>query len=313
MADPFISICIPVFNGEAYIREAVESALAQDYTNFEVNVCENVSTDRTREVLEELEHEGNHRLKIRYCEDHVPLASNLNRAARMATAPYVIVLSADDILMSDALKVLSGKIKSFPDAEVFIGRAAYLIEGGGRVLDRGIYRHDPGPVEDFESFTVANPFPVNINSMLLRSEIAFFREDCGVVTDLDMMIRFGIERRSVVLLEEKLIHYRVHDGATSANRIKMFRESLEVYRKYLRLSSRPDLYRKRVFRTLFWCAVFLIDARQRDEARNIIRNYRDSINLLQSIVLRLALMPSWNLSHMEKIRTLRGRLIGANG
>lgn len=312
MSSPFISICIPVYNGEAYIREAVTSCLEQDYPDFEVNVCENVSTDKTREILESLEREGHPRLRVTYSTEHVHLAANLNRAARMATTPWVIVLSADDMLLPGALRILAEKIAAFPEGEVFIGRASYLIEDGGRTLDRGIYRHEPGPVADFEHFTVANPFPVNINSMLLRSEIAFFREDCGVVTDLDMMIRFGLEKRKVILLAEKLIHYRVHDGATSANRIRMFSQSLEVYRGYLAKSARPELYRMRIFRMLFWCAVFLIDSGKPDQAREIVAEYSACLSPAQRLALRTTLHIPWKISLMEKLRNLRGRLIGAN-
>ena len=81
---PAISVCIPVYNGEAYVREAIESVLAQDYPNFELRVCENMSTDRTKEILINLEKDlADPRLEISYEKEHVPLAANLNRAARL--------------------------------------------------------------------------------------------------------------------------------------------------------------------------------------------------------------------------------------
>ena len=170
----------------------------------------------------------------------------------------------------------------------------------------------PGPVADFEQFTVGNPFPVNINAVLMRSELARFREDCGVVTDLDMMIRFGIAGRKAVLLEEELIHYRVHAGATSANRLKMFSESLAVYRDYLGQTTKPALYRMRLFRTLAWCVIYLTDQGERASARRIVGEYGRLVGLPQRLLLKLALLMPWRLSFMEKIRALRGKWIGAN-
>jgi glycosyltransferase involved in cell wall biosynthesis len=304
-----IAICIPVYNGARFIREAVASALAQTHEPLDIIVCDNVSTDGTAAILAEF---SDRRLRVLSPREHLGMAANWNRCIRAAGPGYVLMLSADDVLLPDALRILVNKVAEFPEGEVFVGRASYLIEDGGRSLDRGIYRHEPGPVADFEHFTVANPFPVNINSVLLRSEIARFREDCGVVTDLDMMIRFGIEKRKVILLGDELIRYRIHDGATSANRIPMFIQSLAVYREYLGKSCRPHLYQMRIFRMLFWCSVLLIDGGGRDDARKVVAEYRDLVSPVQCLILWLALKVPWKISLMEKVRTLRGRLIGAH-
>lgn len=304
-----IAICIPVYNGARFIREAVASALAQTHEPLEVIVCDNVSNDGTAEILAEF---SDPRLRVLSPREHLGMAANWNRCIRAARAEHVLMLSADDVLLPGALRTFVNKVTEFPDGEVFVGRASYLVEDGGRSLDRGIYRNKPGPVADFEHFTVANPFPVNINSVLLRREIAQFRVDCGVVTDLDMMIRFGIEKRKVILLADKLVHYRIHDGATSSNRIPMFIQSLDVYREYLGKSSRPHIYRRRIFRMLFWCSVLLIDGGDRDEARKVVAKYREAVSLAQRIILWFALRVPWKISIMEKIRKLRGFLIGAH-
>ena len=47
---PLVSICIPVFNGQRFLCQALESLLAQDYENIEVVVLDNISTDDTREI-----------------------------------------------------------------------------------------------------------------------------------------------------------------------------------------------------------------------------------------------------------------------
>lgn len=311
MNPPFISVCIPVYNGASTIREAVESVLQQNYPNFELNVCENVSTDNTASILREIQQKGDPRVNVLYHTDHVPLAANLNRAARMSRAPYLIVLSADDLLKQGALEVFNRQIQRYPDAEVFIGRASYIIEKGGRPLERSIYHHQPGPVANFENFTVANSFPVNINAMLLKAELAFFNEHCGVVTDLDMMIRFGIEKRKVVLVDEELIYYRIHEGATSANRIRMFRESLAVYQNYLSHTTQPALYRKRIFRTLFWCSTLLIDADESESAKKIVADFNHLLGFRDRCILALTLRIPWKISMLEAIRRMRGRWIGA--
>lgn len=308
---PAISVCIPVYNGVAYVKEAIESVLAQDYPAFEVKVCENVSTDQTREILIALEKDlADPRLEISYESEHVPLAANLNRAARMGTNGWLLVLSADDTLLPGALQVLGAGITAHPDADLLIGRASYLVEGGDRTLGRSDYQHPPGPVSDLEEFVVGNSFPVNINATLLRKEWAVFREDCGVVCDLNLLIQLGQAGKKAVLIDEKIIGYREHAGATSSNRVKMWSESLAVYLDHLGTSARPDLYRRRLFRMLFWCSSYLKDQGESAQARVLVNKASQALGPARRFVLLALLKLPLSIRSLEKLRALRRRFLG---
>ena len=306
---PFLSVCIPVYNGEAYIRQAVETALDQDYPDFEVCVSENCSSDETAVILRGIDNE---RLSVDYHSSHVPLAANLNRAARMGQSEYLLVMSADDQLPPGALEAFGRAVEAHPGADGFIGRASYIVEAGGRPLARAIYSHDPGPIDDLESFVVGNSFPVNINAMLLKREVAEFREDCGVVCDLDLLIRMALDDREVVLLDETVVEYREHPGATSANRVKMWRESLQVYRDYLPKTTRPELFRRRIFRLLFWCSAFLGQEGRVEEAREMVDSCRSDLGTAWWSLLRGSMILPITLPVLDRLRHFKGRLSGAD-
>ena len=302
-----ISVCIPVYNGEDFVRECVGSVLAQDYPDFEVIVAENLSTDRTREILTQFE---DPRLTVIEADEHVHLAANLDRSALMSTKPWTIVLSADDVLRPGALQALNRALNKYADVDLVIGQATYIVEGADRVLGRADYSHKAGPVDDLEKFIVGNPFPVNINAVLLKTELARFRTDCGVVCDLNLMIELGQKQKAAVLIEDRLIAYREHSGATSANRVLMWSESLAVYLDHIGQSPQPELYRHRIFRMLFWCGAFLTSENRKTEAEALVDQAAGVLGSWRTKVLKTSLVFPVALPILERLRGLRRRLIG---
>jgi glycosyltransferase involved in cell wall biosynthesis len=95
MNEPSISILIPVYQREALIEECVRSALASDYPNFEVVVCDNASTDRTLEICKRIASEDD-RLRVFEGETNIGPVNNWRRCAELATGDYVKLLFSDD-------------------------------------------------------------------------------------------------------------------------------------------------------------------------------------------------------------------------
>ena len=98
---PLVSICIPVYNGETYIRQAIESVLAQTYTNFELIISDNLSTDKTLEIVDSIRDD---RIKISKNKKNLGLVGNFNACIHKANGKYVKVLCCDDVLSPDAIK-----------------------------------------------------------------------------------------------------------------------------------------------------------------------------------------------------------------
>ena len=101
MKSPRISVVIPVYNGEPFIAATIESVLAQRCADFELVIMDNVSTDRTCEVVR-----GFADPRVRLCESqqHVGPGANFNRALGQARGEFVKLLPADDILYPSCLQ-----------------------------------------------------------------------------------------------------------------------------------------------------------------------------------------------------------------
>ena len=92
---PQVSIGMPVYNGEKYIRQAMDSLLAQDYKNFELIISDNASTDRTQDIC--LDYEAQDR-RVRYYRNEINMGAtwNFNRVFDLSRGNYYMWASHDD-------------------------------------------------------------------------------------------------------------------------------------------------------------------------------------------------------------------------
>lgn len=94
---PRISFGVPIYNEEASIRRCLDSILAQDFSDFEVVVCDNASTDRTREIVEEYA-ARDERIRLFTNAANVGLIRNFNRVFELTRGEFFRWVGADDWL-----------------------------------------------------------------------------------------------------------------------------------------------------------------------------------------------------------------------
>lgn len=99
---PLISVLIPAYNCEKYIREAVESVINQTYKNIEIIICNDCSTDETFDILLNVEKQDS-RIKIISNEINLGYLRTFNKLLRCANGQYISFLDADDFLSSDKI------------------------------------------------------------------------------------------------------------------------------------------------------------------------------------------------------------------
>jgi len=128
-----ISIALPVYNGANYLADALDSVLAQDFSDFELVVSNNCSTDATPQILEAYARRDE-RIRVHRSERFLPQAENVNRAVRLSKGPWVKLLCHDDLLHLTCLSVLHRAV-------VTAGPRLGLVGNGEEVLFANGYRH----------------------------------------------------------------------------------------------------------------------------------------------------------------------------
>ncbi len=112
---PFFSVIIPVYNRAEFLKIAVESVLAQDFSNFEIIVVDDGSTDNTKQVIE-----SSPGAKIRYFyQENKGPSSARNLGIRQAKGQFLCFLDSDDRFRLNKLSAVYEYIKKYPEYKIF--------------------------------------------------------------------------------------------------------------------------------------------------------------------------------------------------
>ncbi|MCP8310247.1 MAG: glycosyltransferase [Candidatus Methylarchaceae archaeon HK01M] len=162
MKSPKITILMSVYNGEKYLREAIDSILNQTFKDFEFLIINDGSTDRTVEILRSY-HDS--RIKIITNEKNMGLTKSLNKGLKIARSEYVARMDADDISYSRRLEVQYEYMKKNPDVGI-VGSWNDVIDDKGNTID---YRKHSLSSEDIY-------YILNFRNCLTHSSILFRRD-----------------------------------------------------------------------------------------------------------------------------------------
>lgn len=148
---PVVSLGMPVFNGQRYLRDAIDSVLAQTYGDFELLICDNASTDGTREICASYAAVDS---RVRYFRNPANLGAhpNFNRAFALASGRYFKWASHDDALLPDFLASCVRAMEKTTDAAMCQSDIDYIDELGISIGER------PSHLEGADSDSPARRF-----------------------------------------------------------------------------------------------------------------------------------------------------------
>ncbi|OLP18624.1 hypothetical protein BST81_10085 [Leptolyngbya sp. 'hensonii'] len=144
MSQPLVSIGIPVYNREKLVRQAIESALAQTYSNLEIIVVDNCSTDNTHGVIQEYSR-MDHRVRCYRNEQNLGPVPNWYRCLELSQGEYFKILFSDDWLEPTAIATLTEPFHHHPQIAFTYSTAIhhYACPLDGQ-MERLLFRHSPG-------------------------------------------------------------------------------------------------------------------------------------------------------------------------
>ncbi len=158
-----VSIGLPVFNGENFLKDALNSILAQTYRDFELIISDNASTDNTEEICREYAASD---ARIRYCRGDVTLGSawNFNRVLELASGVYFKWASHDDVVAPDLLRTCVEVLDRDLSVVLVYARSKFIDEHG-KVLGtydpdtKGFDSHKPYDRFGARTSRIRPPFP----------------------------------------------------------------------------------------------------------------------------------------------------------
>lgn len=214
---PRVSIGLPVYNGERYVSEAIGSTCAQTFTDFELIVSDNGSTDRTQEICEKAAWLDS---RIRYIRHDVNRGAhwNFRYVSEMARGEYFRWLSADDAVGPESLACCVEVLDRHPDV-VLCYPKTLLIDASGNVIAPYEDRLDlqcSSPVERFR-MAVERIGLVNVHYGLMRMDnvrntrLLMHYPTADIIFLLEMVLRGKFYE-----IDRPLFYRRMHQGASSS-------------------------------------------------------------------------------------------------
>lgn len=214
---PRVSVGIPVFNGEPFVRATLDSVLGQTFEDLEIVISDNASTDGTESICREYARKDP---RIRYVRnrENIGLAKNFRRVVELATAEYFKLANADDLcgpdLVSQCVRVLDGD----PTTVLCYGKTT-LIDAEGRSLqpyEDGLDLRSPSVTERFRT-ALQRVRLVNVLQGVMRTDA--LRQtallDTYVGADMVLVIELALRGRFHEL-PERSFQRRIHAAAFSS-------------------------------------------------------------------------------------------------
>jgi glycosyltransferase involved in cell wall biosynthesis len=231
---PIVSVIMPAYNVEPYIGDAIRSALAQTYTDFELIVVDDGSKDATAEIVTDLARQDARITLVR--QSNRGLAGARNSGLRASRGEFFALLDSDDLWEPEFLAQQVAILRARPDVDIVTGNGWYL--GGLKhgQLARPYPDTRPDPVL---SSIIGDEWSVFIMSVVRRgvyTRIGPFDEAMRSNEDYDFWLRAALANCRFVRNDRPLGHYRVRTDSLSASNVRMLRGILQVYTKL-----RPDI------------------------------------------------------------------------
>jgi glycosyltransferase involved in cell wall biosynthesis len=220
-----VSVVIPVFNGSEFLRQAIESVLAQTYEDVELVVVDDGSTDDTAVIAQSF----GDRLAYHH-QENMGVAAALNRGIRASRGKYIAWLSHDDEFLPRKLERQMSFINQHPEYRA-IYSDFFIINASGEIIKEVKTPWYPREAAIWELF---GTMYINGSSTLIErtcfDDVGFFNEDLRFSQDMDMWMRMELAF-DIGRIPETLVKWRSHPGQGSRDVGTHSAEKWETYRR----------------------------------------------------------------------------------
>ncbi len=225
-----VSVIIPVFNGLPFLKEAIDSVMAQTYKKFELIVINDGSTDGTQALLDKFQKKlGKKMIVIKQKNQGQVIAKN--RGIKKAKGELIAFLDSDDLWKREKLESQVNVFKEYKSLGLCYTEAV-LIDGKSTVIG---YRSANSSYTGkcFERLIEKNQ--ITASSVMIKREclkrIGIFDETLRTCENWDMWLRISLFFE-IQYISQPLTYYRIHENHMSSNISKMMEGKIKVLKKY---------------------------------------------------------------------------------
>jgi len=227
MTKPLVTVVMPAYNAEQFVAEAIESVLAQTFTNFVLLIINDGSTDSTPNIIQSYAKKDS-RIKI-VNQANKGLVNSLNQGIRLANTKYIARQDADDKSSPERLQKQVSFLENHPGT-VIVGSSVEVIDEKSRKVHRhAVLLHDP---ELRQELLVRSPFAHG--SVIFRRQAALeagvYDKSAWPVEDYDLWLRLSLHGK-MANIDDYLYFYREHGDSVSLKNAQLQKKWGELIRQ----------------------------------------------------------------------------------
>ena len=223
LGTPRISVIMPVYNAGPYLGPAIDSILAQTFTDFEFLVFDDGSTDESADIIARYAKRDS-RIRVFTSTENKGYVTHLNDGIHKARGTYIARMDADDISLSTRFAKQVAFLDRNPKVAV-LGTSVHSMDKDGTLSKGWILNATPEETRVHFLFTnyILHP-TVMMRASLIPQE--GYREEYMPAEDFDLWTRI-LEKHDVCSLSEPLLSYRTHGSNISTLKLQALREHAE--------------------------------------------------------------------------------------
>ncbi|MEC2159784.1 glycosyltransferase [Virgibacillus halodenitrificans] len=245
---PKISVIMGVYNGEKYLHDAVLSILNQTFKDFELIICDDGSSDKSLEIINDFRKQDKRVVLLRN-QRNIGLASSLNKCIEVAKGKYIARMDCDDLSLEDRFEKQVVFLENNPDIDI-VGGQVNLFDGDGIYGVRKL-EHSYNKINVFKRTFFIHP------TVMMRREILISVGGYTVAPytyrteDYDLWCKLCEKGYKGYILNEILLNYREDKNAYSKKKFKYRIDSLRLRRKWYKKLNISIKYSPFIFKPIF--------------------------------------------------------------
>jgi glycosyltransferase involved in cell wall biosynthesis len=207
---PLVSMGLPVYNGEPFLREALDSVLAQTYRDFDLAISDNGSTDRTQEICEAYA-ARDPRIRYYRSPENRGLAWNYNRVFELTAGPYFKWVAHDDVCAPEYVERCVDVLERMPAVVLCYPQTILIDEHGTRLRDYpdGCHLVSPRPSERLRDLMANLKLSNPVFGVIRRSALPAAPFGSYVASDIPLLAELAL-RGEFYEIQERLFYRRDH-------------------------------------------------------------------------------------------------------
>jgi glycosyltransferase involved in cell wall biosynthesis len=225
-------IIIPAYNATRYLSAALESVVAQSFTDWRIILVNDGSTDETSVIADRFQEKLNDRMLI-ITQSNAGLPAARNAAIRRSSAEFLAILDSDDIWLPCRLAESFKAFESRPEVGLSYGLITWIDENGRQLHTfAGNPRNAEGNIaRSIYVRKVDLPCPTITFRRKCIDEVGLFDETMRSTEDRDMWLRIAF-RYQVAFIPQVIAYYRTSANSMSGNLDRMFNAQRQFIRKH---------------------------------------------------------------------------------